>query len=90
MYFGSDEIEIRLDDLATPTPVDVLSREKTQVPVSAFRGFEFEMFRGGTGTMSIDNLTVLELPEPTTTFVALGCSTVYLLVTQRTRHCLTH
>jgi hypothetical protein len=65
MFFDTDEIEVWIDDLSTPTIGDAFSRDDTIVPINYLEGFDFEWPLGSTGSISIDNVMVLAIPEPT-------------------------
>jgi hypothetical protein len=82
-YFVTDEMETRIDDLSTPTPIDGLMRKPTPVPISQISGFYFEMPRGGSGSMVIDNLLIIAIPEPST--IGLVASVALMALTLRCR-----
>jgi hypothetical protein len=76
-FRDTDEIEVSSDDLATPAPLDGIHRFPAVVPISHVSGFEFEMPLGQTGSVSIDNLLIVEIPEPSSMPLLLICSALY-------------
>lgn len=71
MFFDTDELEVWIDDLSTPTIGDASSRDDTVVPINFLEGFDFEWPSGSTGSISIDNVIVVAIPEPTAMVVML-------------------
>jgi hypothetical protein len=65
MYFDTDEIEVWVDDLSTSVVGDATLRSNTIVPISSLQGIDFEWPFGSTGSISIDNVLVVAIPEPT-------------------------
>jgi hypothetical protein len=64
MYFDTDEIEVWVDDLSTSVVGDATLRTNTIVPISSLQGIDFEWPFGSTGAISIDNVLVVAVPEP--------------------------
>ena len=64
MYFDTDEIEVWIDDLATTVVGDAMQRTATIVPIDHLEGFDFELPYGGSGSINIDNVLIVAIPEP--------------------------
>ncbi len=91
LYFQTDEVELRIDDLATQNPTDGFRRSAAVVPISHISGFEFDMPHGEIGSMSIDNLVVTEIPEPNSCLLlTFAAATIFRLSTRRRKSVAHH
>lgn len=72
-FMDTDSVRVTIDDLSTPEPIDGSREYPLDYDITHAYKAVFEMPRGDLGTMSVDNVLVTQVPEPTTlSLLALG------------------